>query len=63
VKGWDGSTRKIALLIVAALLMVGGAAMLIAGLDAGVAFPVIAVGIALTVIVQGVARRRPNASR
>ena len=46
------------LLVVAAVLMLGGATLMIADLiSAGIAIPLIAVGIALTVILQS---RRPR---
>jgi hypothetical protein len=49
----------LALLIVAVLLMLGGAVLLVAGVgSAGIWLPVIAIGIALTVIVQRKDHRR-----
>jgi hypothetical protein len=49
---------NLALLTVAVLLMLGGAALLVARVgSAGIWIPVIAVGIALTVIVQQRPRR------
>jgi CHASE2 domain-containing sensor protein len=56
---------NIVLLTVVVLLMLGGAALLVAGAgSAGIWIPIIAIGIALTVIVQrGSARRRMNPDR
>lgn len=51
--------RDLALLAVAVALMLGGAATLVVGwIAAGVAIPVIAVGIALVVIERGDVHRR-----
>jgi len=48
------------LLVVAVVLMLGGAALMLADLvSAGIAIPLIAVGIALSVVVQ-TRRRRPH---
>jgi hypothetical protein len=50
-------TTDLALLVLAVVLMLGGAVMLVAdAMHPGIAIPVIAVGIAITAIVQ--ARRR-----
>ena len=54
----DTPPINLALLTVAVLLMLGGAALLVADVgSAGIWIPVIAVGIALTVIVQRGRRR------
>ena len=51
------------LLTVAVLLMLGGAALLVADMgSAGIWIPVIAIGIVLTVIVQGSREGRGGAS-
>jgi multisubunit Na+/H+ antiporter MnhB subunit len=47
------------LLVVAVVLMLGGAALMLAGLvSPGIAIPLIAVGIALTVVAQSRRRRQ-----
>ena len=52
---------KLALLTIAVLLMLGGAAVLVAdAVSAAIAIPLIAIGIALTVIVQARAGRQPS---
>jgi hypothetical protein len=48
--------------IVAVVLMLAGAAMLAAGLSAGIAFPLITIGIALTIVLQTRKRRGRSAS-
>ena len=55
----DAPTRKLALLAVAVVLMVGGAVTLVGGwIAAGIAIPAITVGIALVVIERGAVHRQ-----
>ena len=54
-------TSDLALLAAAVVLMLGGAVTLVGGwVAAGIAIPVIAIGIALVVIEQGDVHRRSN---
>ena len=54
----------LALLTVAILLMLGGAAALVADVvGAGIAIPLIAIGIALTIVIQNRKRRQHTHSR
>jgi hypothetical protein len=54
------TTRDIALLTVAVVLMLGGVAMIFTSAASGLAISVIAVGIALTAIVETEKRRHPH---
>jgi multisubunit Na+/H+ antiporter MnhB subunit len=58
------SLTEFLLLVVAVLLMLGGAALMLAGLvSPGIAIPLIAVGIALSVVAQSRRRRQHIPSR
>lgn len=51
---------EVGLLVVAVALMLGGVVMIFASVSNAIAFPAIAVGIALTVIIGGEKRRHPH---
>jgi hypothetical protein len=53
----DDSRSELVLTVVAVILMLGGAAILIAGVGAGVGFSLVAVGIALTAVLATNRRR------
>lgn len=56
----DTPTRDVALLAVAVVLMLGGAVTLVAGwIAAGIAIPMVTVGIALVVIERENVHRQP----
>ena len=55
---WMGA----ALRVVAVALMLGGVVMIFTHASTGIAFPVIAIGIALTAIVEAGKRRHPRTS-
>jgi hypothetical protein len=46
----DGKPLELVLTVLAVILMLGGAAILIADVGAGIGFPLVAVGIALTAV-------------
>jgi H+/Cl- antiporter ClcA len=53
----DGKTRDLILRALAVVLMLAGAVILIADVGAGIGFPLVAVGAALTAIVETNRRR------
>ena len=63
MKWANATTTHLALRIVAVVLMLAGAVMLVAGFSAGVAFPLITIGIAFTVLLQAERRRQHRATR
>jgi hypothetical protein len=54
----DANKTHLALRVAAVVLMLAGAVLLVAGLSAGIAFPLITIGIAITVVLQNDKRRR-----
>jgi hypothetical protein len=53
---------EVGLRVVAVALMLGGVVMIFTDVSTGIAFPAIAVGIALTLIVAAEKRRHPTAT-
>ena len=51
------------LLVIAVVLMLGGAGLLVFSASAGIGFPLVAIGIALTVVLENERRRGRRASR
>ena len=61
MKSTNATKTDVAMRLAAVVLMLAGAAMLIAGRGEGVAFPGIAIGVALTVALLDDKRRRHSA--